>query len=136
MKGDGGNYMAIGERSLSDVLQAIIRNVQEIVRSEVRLAKTEIREEAVKAKSSAVLLGAGAVAAGFGILFLLLTIFYSLAFLMPFWASALVVGAALAIIASVMLTAGIKQFKQIQFTPERTVETIKENVEWAKQQAK
>jgi hypothetical protein len=40
--------MAAGDRSLSDVLQDIIRNVQEIVRSEVRLAKTEIREEAAK----------------------------------------------------------------------------------------
>jgi uncharacterized membrane protein YqjE len=45
--------MAGGDRSLSDVLQDILRNVQEMVRSEVRLAKTEIREEAVKAKSSA-----------------------------------------------------------------------------------
>ena len=47
--------MAAGDRSLSDVLQDIIRNVQEIVRSEVRLAKTEIREEAAKARSSMLL---------------------------------------------------------------------------------
>ena len=42
--------MAAEDRSFSDVVQDILRNVQEIVRSEVRLAKTEIREEAVKAK--------------------------------------------------------------------------------------
>ena len=33
------------ERSVSDVLQDILRNVQDMVRSEIRLAKVEIREE-------------------------------------------------------------------------------------------
>jgi uncharacterized membrane protein YqjE len=131
-----GYYMAAGDRSLSDVLQDIIRNVQEIVRSEVRLAKTEIRVEAAKAKSSALLLGAGGVAAIFATLFLLLVIVYALALVMPSWAAALIVGAALAVVASVMLTAGIQRFKQIHPTPARTVETIKENVEWAKQHTK
>jgi uncharacterized membrane protein YqjE len=128
--------MAAEDRSISDVLQDILRNVQEIVRSEVRLAETEIREEAAKTKSSAVLLGAGAVTAIFAILFLLLMIVYMLGLVMPSWIAALIVGAALAVVASVMLTAGIRRFKQIHPTPERTVETIKENVEWAKQQAK
>ena len=55
--------MAAGDRSLSEVLQDIIHNVQEIVRSEVRLAETEIREEAAKAKSSTLWITAGAVTA-------------------------------------------------------------------------
>lgn len=128
--------MAAVDRSFSDILQDTIRNVQEIVRSEVRLAKTEVRQEAAKAKSSAVLLGAGAVTAAFAGLFLLLTVFYALALIVPTWTAALIVGAALAVVATVILTAGIAQFKQIHPTPERTVETIKENVEWAKQQVK
>ena len=128
--------MAAGDRSLSGVLQDIIRNVQEIVRSEVRLAKTEILEEAAKTKSSTLLLGAGAVSAIFAILFLLLMIVYALALVVPSWTAALIVGAALAVVASVMLTAGVRRFKQIHPTPERTVETIKENLEWAKQHTK
>ncbi|HTF62901.1 MAG TPA: phage holin family protein [Edaphobacter sp.] len=128
--------MAAGDRSLSDVLQDIIRNVQEIVRSEVRLAKTEIREEAAKARSSTLLLAAGAVTAIFAIVFLLLMIVYALTLVMPSWAAALIVGTILAVVASVMLTAGVRRFKQIHPTPERTIETIKENVEWAKQLTK
>jgi|ERR1019366_4140718 uncharacterized membrane protein YqjE len=128
--------MAAEDRSLSDVLQDVIRNVQEIVRSEVRLAKTEIREEAAKAKSPTLLLGAGALTAIFAILFLLLMIVYALALVMPSWAAALIVGAALAVVAGVTLSAGIRRFKLIHPTPERTVETIKENVEWAKQHTK
>ena len=128
--------MAPVDRSFSDVLQDILRNLQEIVRSEVRLAKTEIREEAMKAKSSAILLCGGAVTGLFAILFFLLTIMDALVRVMPQWAAALVVSGILAAIAGVTLSAGAKQFKQIHPTPERTVENIKENVQWAKQQTK
>jgi hypothetical protein len=43
---------------------------------------------------------------------------------------------ALAIAASGAGAAGLKRFRQIHPTPERTVETLKENVEWAQQQTK
>ena len=131
-----GSHMPARDRSVSEILQDTVRNVQEIVRSEVRLAKTEIREEGVKAKSSLLLLGGGAVTAVFATLFFLITALYALALVMPSWAAALIVGGVLALVATLMLTAGIRQFKQIHPTPDRTVETLKENVEWAKQQVK
>jgi uncharacterized membrane protein YqjE len=124
------------ERSLSNVLQDVVRNVQEIVRSEVRLAKVEIEEEAIKAKSSVAMLGAGAVTAVFAVLFLLLTIVFALSLVIPIWAAALAVGVVLSIAAGVMLMSGMNLFKRIHPTPQRTVETIKENVEWAKQQTR
>jgi uncharacterized membrane protein YqjE len=128
--------MTPADRSLSDVFQDIIRNVQEIVRSEIRLAKLEIGEEASKAAASSLMLGAGIVAGVFATLFLLWTLVYGLALYMSLWAAALIVGGALALIASVMVTTGIRQFKRIHPTPTRTVGTLKENVEWAKQQTK
>ena len=128
--------MSAGDRSLSVVLQNIVRNVQEIVRSEVRLAKTEMREEMVKAKSASLLLGIGVVFATFAILFLLLTIVYALALAVPNWAAALIVGIALAITASIILKTALRRFKQIHSTPEHTVVSIKENVAWAKQHTK
>jgi uncharacterized membrane protein YqjE len=128
--------MATGERSVSEILQDAVRNVQEIIRSEVRLAKSEFREEASKAKSSAIMLGAGGISALFAAFFLLLTAVYALSLVMASWAATLIVGATMAILAALLLTAGLKRFKQIHPTPERTVETIKENVEWAKHQTK
>jgi uncharacterized membrane protein YqjE len=128
--------MALGDRSISQVLQDIVRNVQEIVRSEVRLAKTEIREELDKAKFSTLVLAAGAATATFAVLFLLLTLMYALALIMPDWTAALIVGTILAAVAVVLLAIGIKRFKQIQPTAPQTIETIKENVQWARQQTK
>lgn len=128
--------MPASERPVSDVVQDIIRNIQEIVRSEVRLAKTEIRDEAAQAKSAGLLITVGAVTAMFALLFLLLMIVYALSMIVPNWAAALIVAVGLAVVSGGSLSAGLKRFKQIHPAPERTVESLKENVEWAKQQTK
>jgi len=128
--------MAPGERSLADVLQDIMRDVQEIVRSEVRLAKTELREEAAKAKTAAGLLGAAAITAVFAVFFVLLAVVYALMLVMANWAAALFVGVGLAVLATVVAMAGVNRFKHVQATPARVVDSMKENVEWVKQQTK
>ena len=128
--------MALGDRSLADVLRDVLSNLQEIVRSEVRLAKTEIVDEAARAKSSVIFLVAGAVTALFAALFLLLTIVFALALIMPIWAAMLIPGITLAVVASILLAAGVKRFKQRRPVLERTVESLKENVAWAQQHGK
>ncbi len=79
------------ERSVSDVFQDILRNLQEMVRSEIRLAKVEIRGEVKQAVSSAVWIAAGCVAAMSAWIFLLWTLAYALATHMPMWAAMLIV---------------------------------------------
>ncbi len=127
--------MAPGERSITDVLQDIISNVQEIVRSEVRLARSEIVTELNKVKAAAPLLIAGGAVAVLGLLFLFWTIVFALAVVLPLWAAALIVTALLAIMGGVTMTAGVKKLRQIN-PPQRTIATVKENVQWAKQQVK
>ena len=117
-----------GIRSVSDVLQDIIGNVQEIVRSEVRLAKTEIREEANRAKPAVWLLAAGALAAGFAVLFVLLAIMHALSMVVPNWAAALIVAVSMAIVAGATLSAGRTRLKRFDPTSERTLNELKENV--------
>ena len=118
------------------VLQDILRNLQEIVRSEVRLAKAEIRDEAVQAGSSALWVAAGAVAALCAWMFLSWTAVYALAVFMSMWAATLAVAVTLAIVAGVLLVIGVRRFKRMQPIPARTVETLKENLEWMKQSTK
>jgi len=128
--------MTASERSFADLLRDIVRDLQEIIRSEVRLARTEIGEEIGKAKSAGMALAMAAVTGLFGLAFLLLAAVYALALVLPNWAAALIVGGVMALIAAVSLGTGKKRMKEIHPKPERTVETIKENVAWAKQQAK
>jgi hypothetical protein len=124
------------ERALSDVLQDILRNLQDIVRSEVRLAKVEIRDDAKRAASSAVWIAAGTIGALSAWAFLLWTITFALSTRMSMWAATLVVAVVLAGAAIVLIVGGIRRMKRIHPIPERTIASIKENVEWMRHPAK
>jgi uncharacterized membrane protein YqjE len=122
------------DRSASEVLKDIIGNAQEMIRSEVRLAKAEVREEVTKTLDGAKLLGAGAGAGLFALGFVLVAVAQFLAQYMPGWAATLVVGVVLGIAAAVMISSGKGRVKVP--TPDKTIENVKENVEWVKNQTK
>ena len=124
------------ERSVSDVFQDILRNLQEMVRSEIRLAKVEIRGEVKQAVSSGVWIAAGGVAATSAWIFLLWTLAYALAARMSMWAATLLVAVVMAAAAAALIMSGIRRAKRIRPIPERTVESVKENLEWMKQPTK
>jgi VIT1/CCC1 family predicted Fe2+/Mn2+ transporter len=123
-------------RSLSDVFQDIVRNVQEIVRAEIELAKTETRAEIMKALSSFAWLIAGAMIGLFAVGFALWTITYALALIWPLWAALLALTVLLAVGATMLIVIGKKRLAGVRAAPERTLETIKDNVEWLKQSTK
>jgi|GraSoiStandDraft_26_1057304.scaffolds.fasta_scaffold188545_2 Flp pilus assembly protein TadB len=123
-------------RSVADVLQDIVANVQTIIRSEVRLAKAEVTEEVIKAGRAAGMMAGGLVAAWFTAWFLLLAILFALATIMPMWGAALLLFVIMGILTAILLSAGKKRLKAVHPTPEKTIETMKENVEWVKNQTK
>ena len=127
--------MAAGMRSIPEILQDVLTNIQDIVRAEVSLAKAELGEEISSARSGGLLVGVGAVAAIFSALFILLACVYALALVMPNWAAALIVAAAVGVAAAVTLGLGVKRLKTIRAAP-KTAATLKENVQWAKQLTK
>jgi hypothetical protein len=124
------------ERSVSDVFQDILRNLQEMVRSEIRLAKVEILGEVKQAVSSAVWIAAGGVAAMGAWIFLLWTLPYALATLVSMWAATLIVALVMAAAAAALIVSGLRRAKRMNPIPERTVESVKENLEWMKQPTK
>jgi uncharacterized membrane protein YqjE len=130
------NPMSTSDRSISEILQDVIHNFQSIVRSEVRLAKTEVRDEITKAKPAVLLFAIGALSGAFSALFLLLTMMYALALALPLWASALIVAVVLSIVAALTLNAGQKQMARVHPLPDKTIASMKENAEWARQQTK
>ena len=125
-----------GERTIASVLQSIVGNIEQIVRSEIRLAKAEVREEAGKVGQASKLLAIGAVLGIYALGILLLCFVYLLATVMASWLAALIVAVCLGAIAGGLLASGWKQIKQVHPTPDKTVASLKENVEWAKTQTK
>lgn len=124
------------DRSMADVLKDIVGNFQEIVRSEVRLAKAETKEEGVKAWGAARPLLAGAVLGFYALGFLLLGVERALALVLVPWLAALIVGFTLVVVAAFLISAGRERWKAMHPQPGKTIKTVKENVQWMKDQTR
>lgn len=96
-------------RSVADVLNDILGNVNRMIRSEVRLVKAEARDELAAIGTSAPLMVAGAMLSGFSLGFLLLGGFLYLETVAAPWVAALIVGGATALLAALMLAAAFKR---------------------------
>jgi len=121
-------------RSMGEVLQDIVANIQEIFRSEFRLAKAEIQEEAHKIARSSIPMGIGILLAPYALGFLLLAAVHGLATVLDAWLAALIVGVTVLVISLILISAGRKRLKQVKVVPEKTIGTVKENFQWAKSQ--
>lgn len=124
------------QRSVPEVLQDIISNVEQIVRAEIRLAQTEMKEEAAKAARPGATFGAGVALAFYALGFLLLAVLYALAAVMALWLAALIVGAAVAMVALTLIRSGRTKLKRLKPTPDKTIRSLEENSQWVKQQIK
>lgn len=122
------------ETSLATLLSGIVADAQELVRQEIALARQEVREEISTAKDAGIKLGIASAVLVIGGLLLVLTLAQGLADLLnwPAWAGYGLVGVVLAIVGYFLLSAAQKRLSEIHPVPEKTVETLKENVEWLK----
>ncbi|MET9761828.1 phage holin family protein [Streptomyces sp. NPDC006372] len=111
-------------------------DIQTLFRQEVELAKSEIREEAGKAGKAAGMYGG----AGFGgymvALFASLAAMFGLANVMDIGWAALIVTAVWAGIAAVLFVMGRSRMREVSPKPEQTVQTLKEDAQWARHPTK
>ena len=52
------------------------------------------------------------------------------------WLATLIVGGVLAVAAGILISAGGMKMKRVNLTPDKTIQTLEEDVQWAKQQIK
>ena len=124
----------INQRSISDLIREVAAHIQEILRSEFLLAKVELKQETQKAVPAVTRLVVGLGLGIFAFGFFLLTCMFLLWLVLPWWLGALILGVLLAPIALILINSGIVGLRRLNPTPERTLRTVKENVQWAKEQ--
>ena len=121
------------ERPVGELLKQLANETTTLVRQELELAKAEMREKAGKAGPGFGMWGA---AGGMALLALgSLTAFLILALdgAMPNWLAALIVGLVYTAIAGFLYLRGKQKVHEAGSpVPEQTVETLKEDVQWAK----
>jgi xanthine/uracil permease len=123
------------ERSLGDLFSDLSRETTTLVRQEVQLAKAELTQSATEAARGIGMLAAGGAVAYAGLLFLLLAIVFGLIEAgWDAWLSALIVGLVVVAIGAVLVLRARESLKPANLAPRKTVETLKEDAQWAKEQ--
>jgi hypothetical protein len=123
------------ERSIGELFGEFSQDMTLLVRQEIRLARTELGEKASAISKRLTSVVAGGVVAYIGALAIVAGVILLLAQVVgiPAWLSALLVGAAMAIGGYIALRGGLRALKTIDPAPRRTVETLKDDVRWAKE---
>ncbi|MDQ3750278.1 MAG: phage holin family protein [Acidobacteriota bacterium] len=132
------------ERSLGDLFSELASETGTLVRQEVALAQTELTQKATSVgKNVGFLVVGGAV--GYTALFVILAaVVIGLTQLISHlsgwqiitsaWIAAAIVGLIVGIVAYVLITNALAKLKNTELTPNQTVETLKEDAEWLKNQ--
>jgi Putative Actinobacterial Holin-X, holin superfamily III len=132
-----GDAEDLRDRSLPELLKQLSQETTQLVHQELELAKAELTQKGKQAGAGA---GAGmfggAGALGLAALGALTACFIlALNAVMPAWLAALIVAVVYGIIAFVLVKQGQARMKAAgPPVPEQTIETVKEDVEWAKTQ--
>jgi uncharacterized membrane protein YqjE len=123
------------DRSLGELLKQLSQETTRLVHQELELAKAELQQKGKQAGMGAGMFG-GAGAIGLAALGALTACFIlALNAVMPAWLAALIVAVVYGIIAFVLVKQGQARMKRaVPPVPEQTIETVKEDVEWAKTQ--
>jgi Putative Actinobacterial Holin-X, holin superfamily III len=136
MATDNRTENELRERPIGQVAKDLTSDLSLLVRQEMELAKAEMAKKGRTAAPGLWMLGGAGVvglcAAGASTAFLILV----LSLFLPEWAAALIVGAGLVAVAFVLARQGKERVEEAGAPlPEQTIETVKEDVGWAKTRA-
>ncbi|HLM61770.1 MAG TPA: phage holin family protein [Pyrinomonadaceae bacterium] len=132
------------ERSLGDLFSELAAETSTLVRQEVALAQTELTQKATSVGKNVGFLVAGGAVGYTALLVILAAVVIGLTQLISSltgwqtitsaWIAAAIVGLAVGAVAYVLVTNALAKLKNTELTPRQTVETLKEDAEWLKNQ--
>jgi len=124
------------ERSLGELFAELARETRTLVRPEVALARPELPQKATQVGRDSGKTGVGGAIAYAGFLAIVAALILGLGQLLPLWLSALIVGLVVAGVGYAVLQSGLSALRRANLAPQETIETLKEDAEWAKDQVK
>jgi hypothetical protein len=123
------------ERPIGELVKQLAGQTSTLVRQELDLAKAEMSQKATVAGRGAGLLSGAAVVGLLAAGSLTACLILALSEVIPDWLAALIVAVVMGAIAAVLALQGRNRIRAATPpVPEQTVETVKEDVEWAKTQ--
>lgn len=123
-------------KPLGDLFSDLAGEMSELVRKEVALAKMEVGQKARHIGKNIGYLVVGGAIAYAAMLAIIAGIVMLLDGVMPNWVAAIVVGVVVGIIGWLLIGKARAALEATDITPQQTVETLKEDAAWVKQQIK
>ena len=127
---------SMDNRPLGDLFGDLATDMSNLVRQEVTLAKVEITQKAKYVGRNVGYLVIGGAVAYAALLAIIAAVIMLLAKFVPDWGSALIVGVVVGGIGSLLIGKAMTALQQADLTPRETVETLKEDATWMKEQVK
>ncbi|HKG47863.1 MAG TPA: phage holin family protein [Pyrinomonadaceae bacterium] len=127
---------SLDNRPLGDLFGDLATDMSNLVRQEVTLAKLEITQKVKHVGTNVGYLVIGGAVAYAAVLAIIAGIIMLLAKVLPGWGSALIVGAVVGGIGWLLIGKAMMALQQTDLTPRETVETLKEDATWMKEQIK
>ncbi len=129
-----------GAPTMTELVKGIVSDVGDLVRQEVRFARKEIGSDLRKTRTAAIYLVVGSLAALVGAIVMSLALGHLLHWAtlpkgvetagLPLWAAHGIVSLVLLGVGSMVAWAGCKKFESFNPMPDKTIQTIQENVSW------
>jgi drug/metabolite transporter (DMT)-like permease len=125
------------DRSLGELFADLARDSSVLVRQEVALAKAELSQKAGQVGKDIGFLAVGGLVLYAGLLAIIAAIIIVLGTIgVPWWLAALAVGLIVAGVGYFLVQRGMQALKKESLAPRQTIETLKEDAEWAKEQVR
>jgi xanthine/uracil permease len=128
--------MPAEDRSIAELFAELARDTSTLMRKEIELAKAEVGRNVSAMGTSVVSLIVGGLVALLGVQALVAMAILLLAKWLEAWIAALVVGVVLTLIGGAMAMTSAKRLKLSNLAPRRTLETLKDDKDWAKEQVR
>ena len=122
------------ERSLGELFTNLASETGTLVRQEVALAQAELTQKATSVGKNVGFLVVGGAVGYAALLAVIAAMIIGLANFVPAWAAALIVAVIVGIVAFIMISSALGALKKTEVTPRETVETLKEDAQWLKNQ--
>ena len=125
---------SMDNKPLGDLFSDLATEMSNLVRQEVALAKVEVSQKAKYVGRNVGYLVVGGAVAYAALLAIIAAIIMLLDKVLPNWGAALLVGVLVAGIGWLLIGKALSALQQADMTPRETVETLKEDATWMKQQ--
>lgn len=123
-------------QTLGDLFGKLASDTSNLVRQEVTLAKVELTQSAREAGRNVANLVIGGAIGYASLLAIIASAIMLLGRILPGWGAALLVGVVIGGIAWFLIGKALAALQHTDMTPRNTVETLKEDAAWMKQQIK